>query len=168
MRKFLIILCAFVFLGTEIAWAQAKYPLFSSSLGGGGYGYYRRGVRRSVYRPYGGGRVYGEATTVFAGPKKITAPRKKIVIKYKPGQIELSEDLMEKLMPMIRRLQDGKVKSLEVIGICKDYNTTSHRQLSLDKILHSYSPNLEINFREISGPAVVNSNDNTMEFVEYW
>ena len=75
---------------------------------------------------------------------------------------------MEKLMPMIRRLQDGKIKSLEVIGICRDYNTTSHRQLRLDKILHSYSPNLEIKFREISGAAVISSNDNTMEFVEYW
>ena len=156
MKKFLICLCAFLFLGVEIAWAQARHPVFSSALGGGAY-YTGRGVRRSVYRP-GGGRAAAPAIL----------PRKKTIIKYQPGQIELSEDLMEKLMPTIRRMQDGKVKSLEVIGICRDYNTTSNRQLSLDKILRSYAPNLDIKFREISGAAVIRSNDNTMEFVEYW
>jgi len=132
--------------------------------------YGRRGVRRSVYRPYGAGnyRVPVEATTVFGGVQKVAVPRQKTIIKYQPGEIQISENSMEKLMPMIRRIQDGKVKSLEIIGICRDYNLTSNRQLSLDKILHSYAPNLSINFREISGPAVVNSNNNTMEFVEYW
>ena len=164
MKKFLIIACAFFLLGTEIAWAQ-RYPVFSSAVGGGGYA--RRGVRRSVYRPGGGGGGV-ITTTTFGGTQRVTVPRKKTIIKYDPGQIQISEEAMEKLMPMIRRIQDGKVKSVEVIGICRDYNITSNRQLSLDKILHAYSPNLTINFREISGPAVVRSNDNTMEFVEYW
>jgi len=165
MKKIFFALIMLLFLGADMAYA---YPVFSSALGGGGYA--RRGLRRSVYRP-SGARGYvapGETLTVFGGVQKVTAPRKKIVIKFEPGQVALSEDQMEKLMPMMRRIQDGKVKTLEVIGICRNYNVTSHRQMSVDKVLHSYSPNLEVKYREISGPAVVNSNDNTMEFVEYW
>ena len=168
MKKFLIILCAFLLLGTEIAWAQAKHPVFSSALGGGGYGYgygygyARRGVRRSVYRPYEGTR----SAYVVAQPAKWA--REKIVIKYEPGQIALANEHMEKLMPMIRRIQDGKVRSVEIIGICRDYNTIANREANISKILRSYAPSLNIRHREISGAAVIDSNDNTVEFVEYW
>ena len=165
MKKFLVILGILLFLGTEIAWAQAQHPVFSASLGGGGYGYGYyggRGVRRSVYRPVARTR----SEYVVAQPVK--RARKKIILKYEPNQIDLIDDQMEKLMPVVRNIQDGKVKTLEVIGICRDYNTISHRQRSLAKILRSYSPSLDLRFRQITGAAVIDSNDNTMEFVGYW
>ena len=164
MRKFLIILCALLFLGTEIAWAQAEHPVFSASLGGGGYGYYgRRGVRRSVYRPYG---AVTQTRHVAVVPAR--HPPEKLVIQYGPSQINLSNEQMEKLMPMIRRIQDGKIRKIELIGICRDYTITANRIANISKILRSYAPNLTIRHRDISGAAVVDSNNNTVEFVEYW
>ena len=158
MKKFLIILCAFFLLGAEIAWAQ---PVFSGALGGGG-GYYRSGVRRSVYRPRG-------ATTRYAAPAKpAIRPRSKIILKYEPGQMNLAQEQMEKLMPAVRRIQDGKVRKIELIGICRDYATAAIRITNLSRTLYSYAPNLQIDDRTIVGPAVVPSNDNTLEFVEYW
>lgn len=161
MKKFLIILCAFLFLGTDIVWAETQYPVFSSALGGGGGYYTRRGVRRSVYRPDG-------AQTAVVSARTVNRPRKKIVLQYAPGQIDLTNEQMEKLMPVIRRIQEGKVGTIELIGICRNYATTATRLTNLSRILYSYAPALRIHDRNISGPAVVDSNDNTVEFVEYW
>ena len=74
---------------------------------------------------------------------------------------------MEKLMPLIKRIQQRKTKSLEVIGIAKDYSLIYHRLTSLGRIFQSYTPHLMPDFRDISGPAVVKSNNHTVEFIEY-
>lgn len=132
----------------------AEAQTFSSALGGGvGYS-----ANRSVIK---NGQV------VRGGAVKKPVIRKKTVIRYEPNQIELTEAQMEKLLPMIRRLQDNRTKSLEVIGIAKDYNLIYHRQTSLGRMFQSYVPHLQVRFREISGPAVVQVNNHTMEFVEY-
>ena len=171
MKKIILILMAILFIGGEAAWAQDRQlPVFSSSLGGGGGYYGRRGVvrRGTVYgtrgRTYDG---YQKVNTVIAGPVKRKVMQKKTVIHYDADQINLSEKQMEELMPVIQRIQEKKTTSLDVIGIARNYNAISNRQLSLDKVLLSYAPNLRINYREISGPAVVDSNDNTVEFIEY-
>ena len=160
MKKFLIILCAVFFLSADVVWAQTRYPVFSSALGGGSGYYARRGVRQSFYRPRG-------ATRYVASD---TRPRihEKTILKYAPNQIDLENDQMEKLMPAIRRIQDGKARSIELVGICRNYATASNRLTNLTRILTSYSPNLNVKHRYIAGPAVVDSNDNTIEFIEYW
>ncbi|MBQ7413156.1 MAG: hypothetical protein IJV07_02650 [Alphaproteobacteria bacterium] len=171
MKKIILILMLILFVGADIAWAQEKQlPVFSSSLGGGGGYYGRRGVirRGTVYGTRG--RVYNgyqESHTVIAGPVRRKIMGKKTVIHYDADQIALNEKQMEELMPIIQRIQEKKTTSLDVIGIARNYNVISKRQLSLDKVLLSYAPNLRINYREISGPAVVDSNNNTVEFVEY-
>ena len=163
MKKIIIILCTFFLLGLEVSLAEAQYPVFSASLGGGGGYYTGRGVRRSVYRPYG-----GTTRTQYVARQIVKSPHEKLVLQYAPGQIDLTNEQMEKLMPMIRRIQDGKVRKVELIGICRDYMTTFNRLTNLIRTLHSYAPKLKIEHRDISGPAVVDSNNNTVEFVEYW
>ena len=171
MKKIILILMLMLFVGADVSWAQEKkLPMFSSSLGGGGGYYGRRGVvhRGTVYGTRG--RVYNgyqEGHTVIPGPAKRKVMQKKTVIHYDADQIGLNEKQMEELMPVIQRIQEKKTTSLDVIGIARDYNVISKRQLSLDKVLLSYAPNLRINYREISGPAVVDSNNNTVEFIEY-
>lgn len=149
MRKIFtaLILCFFISYSAE---AQT----FSAALGGASG--YKSG--RTVIK---NGQVVRSAST----RKPII--RKKTVIRYEPNQIELTEAQMEKLMPMIRRIQTGKTKSLEVVAIAKDYNLIYHRQTSLGRMFQSYTPNLSPDFREISGPGVIKSNNNTMEFIEY-
>ena len=167
MKKILFAVIGLLLMGSELAYAQG-YPVFSSSLGGGAGGVYtRRGVRRSVYRPGGYGYGYGEGHVVFGGVQRAAKPQKKIVLKYEPNQIAPTEEQMEKLMPLMRRMQDGKVDHVDIIGIDRSYNATSKRHMNLDQIFNSYSPNIKINFREISGAAVVPSNNGTIEIVEY-
>lgn len=132
----------------------AEAQTFSAALGGGSG--YRTG--RVVVK---NGQVVRSAST------RKPVVRKKTVIRYEPNQIHLTEAQMEKLMPMIRRIQTGKTKSLEVVGIAKDYSLIYHRQTSLGRVLQSYAPNILPNFREISGPGVVKSNNHTVEFIEY-
>ena len=140
-------------LGMSVAQAQE----FSSSLGGGGIGY--TGVRRTMYTPRG---------QVVAPTVRKQQRRKKTIVKYSPNQVDLNNDQMEKLLPLMKRIQDGKVKSLDVVAIARDYNMTYHRETSLGRVFQSYTPNIQPNFRHISGPAVVDSNDNTVEFIEYY
>ena len=168
MKKILFAIIGLLLIGTELAYAQG-YPVFSSSLGGGAGGVYtRRGVRRSVYSPGGyAGYGYGEGHVVFGGAQRAARHQKKIVLKYEPNQIAPSEEQMEKLMPLLRRMQDGKVDHVDIIGIDRSYNITSKRYMNLDQIFNSYSPNIKINLREISGAAVVPSNNGTVEIVEY-
>lgn len=149
MRKIFtaLILCFFISYSAE---AQT----FSAALGGG-----------SGYKS--GRAVVKNGQVVRTASVKKPVVRKKTVIRYEPNQIHLTEAQMEKLMPMIKRIQSGRTKSLEVIGIAKDYNLIYHRQTSLGQVFQSYTPNIRLDFREISGPAVIKSNDNTMEFVEY-
>ena len=168
MKKTLFAIIGMLLLGSELAFAEG-YPVFSASLGGGAGAYTNRGVRRSVYRPgvYGDGYVGGGGHVVIGGVQQAARAQKKIVLKYNPDQITLSEEQMEKLMPLVRRMQAGKVAYIDIIGIDKSYNATTQRHLNLDQVFNSYSPNIKINFREISGAAVVPSNDHTIEIVEY-
>lgn len=149
MKKIFIALAVFFFMS-----CVAEAQTFSAALGGG-----------SGYRS--GRAVVKNGQVVRTASVRKPVVRKKTVIRYEPNQIHLTETQMEKLMPMIRRIQTGKTKSLEVIGIAKDYNLIYHRQTSLGRIFQSYTPNLSPDFREISGPGVIKSNNNTMEFIEY-
>jgi hypothetical protein len=136
---------------TESVWAQS----FSSALGGGSYSRNRTVIQN------------GQIIHSRGNPVVKPIVRKKTVIKYEQNQVDLNESQMEKLMPIIRRIQSKKTTSLDVIGIAKNYSTIYHRQNSLAHIFQSYTPHLQPNFREISGPGVVKSNDNTIEFIEY-
>ena len=150
MKKFLFILVLGL-LTAKSTWAQS----FSSALGGGSYSSNKTIVQN--------GRI------VQTGGKTTIKPvfRKKTVIRYSENQIDLNESQMEKIMPIIKRIQSQKTKQLEVVSIAKDYNTNYHRQISLGRVFQSYTPHLQPNFREISGPGVVKSNNNTIEFIEY-
>ena len=156
MKKiFLLIFVAFIGI-SELAFAQ-NYPVFSSSLGGGSSGY--RASRYTMYRPNRGGR---------ATPVRQTIRSKKTIIKYDANQLDPTRDQIEKLMPSIKRIQDGKVSSCQLVGIAQSYSTASRRLVGLKRILESYSSSLVTRDRIISGPAVVSSNDNTVELIEYY
>lgn len=149
MKKIFFYLILILFI-SETSQGQ----MFSSALGGGGYSSSTKTVVKN-------GQV------VRTGAVKKPTVRKKTVIKYEPNQVQLTEAQMEKLMPMIKRIQQGKTKSLEIIGIAKDYSLIYHRLTSLGQIFRSYTPNLTPDFRDISGPAVIKSNNHTVEFIEY-
>lgn len=159
MKRIILLTCLSIFfMGVVTAQAQETYPVFSSALGGGGGSYRRSAVFRR-------GVVPGTRT---AGVKKIRkeAP-KKTVIRYEPNQTNLTDEQMETLLPLIQRIQAGEVRSLDVIAICRDYSTAYYRQSALGRMFRSYTPNLMPHFRQITGDAVLASNDNTMEFIEY-
>jgi len=158
MKKvFFVLTLLFGMVVTDTVMAQERYPVFSGSLGGGSGGV---GVRRTFYRPNSSGGV------VASRPQAVR--RKKTILKYAPDQVLLTEKQMERLMPMIKRIQDGKISSLEVVVIDTEYEAVSRRQTELVKLFLQYVPNFEPSFREISGPAVIASNDNTAEFIEYY
>ena len=143
-------------MGFSAARAQMDHPVFSASLGGGGAGYRGGAVVR---------RANGVVTSQTVQKRKV-APHK-LVLRYDGEQTLLSDEQMKKLMPVIQRIQSGQTQSLEVIGIGRDYNTVYHRQNALRQAFFSYTPNLTPYFREITGAAVVDSNNNTVEFIEY-
>ena len=148
MKKIFFYLILILFI-SDVSHAQT----FSAALGGGGH--------------YGSKTVVRNGQVVRTGAVKKPTVRKKTVIKYEPNQTHLTEAQMEKLMPLIKRIQQRKTKSLEVIGIAKDYSLIYHRLTSLGRIFQSYTPHLMPDFRDISGPAVVKSNNHTVEFIEY-
>ena len=149
----LLIFC----LGISVSWAQTNHPVFSASLGGGSGGVsYRNGT---VVRRANG--------IVSQTSQKRRAVPHKLVLNYSADQILLGEEQAAKLMPVIQRIQAGQVQSLEVIGIGRDPNTVYHRQNALRQMLMSYAPNLTPYFREITGAAVLDINNNTVEFIEY-
>ena len=148
MKKIFLCLALTLFI-SELSYSQS----FSSALGGSG-------LTTSH-------QVIKSGQGVRSGSIRKPVTRKKTVIRYEPNQVELTDAQMEKLMPMIRRIQAGKTKSLEVVGIAKDYSLIYHRQTSLGRMFQSYIPNLLPRFREISGAAVVKANNNTVEFIEY-
>ena len=144
-------------VGFSAARAQTDHPVFSASLGGGG----------TVHR---GGAVVrrtnnGVVTSQTVQKRKVVPH--KLVLRYEGDQTLLSDEQMKKLMPIIQRIQSGQTQSLEVIGIGRDYNTVYHRQNALRQTFFSYTPNLTPYFREITGAAVIEPNNNTVEFIEY-
>ena len=165
MKKILFAIIGLLLMGGELAYAEG-YPVFSASLGGGAGAYGYRGVRRSIYRP---GRYVGsgEHQVVYGGVRAASKPQKKIVLRYDPNQIELTEKQMETILPLIRRVQDGKVDHIDIISICRSHSAAAKRQTSLDQIFTSYNPNIKLNYRVISGAAVITANDHTVELVEY-
>ena len=168
MKKILFAIIGLLLRGSELAFAEG-YPVFSASLGGGAGSYGYRGVRRSMYRP--GSYVgvgSGETQVVYGGVRApASRPQKKIVLKYDPNQIELTEKQMETILPLIRRVQDGKVEHIDIISICRSHSAAAKRQTSLDQIFTAYNPNIKLNYRVISGAAVIAANDHTVELVEY-
>ena len=159
MKRIILLTCLSIFfMGVVAAQAQESYPVFSSALGGGGGAFRRSGVfRRGVVS---GTRTVGVKKTRKAAPKKI-------VIRYEPTQTNLTDEQMETLMPLIQQIQAGEVRSLDVVAICRDYSTAYYRQSALGRMFRSYTPNLMPHFRQITGDAVITSNDNTMEFIAY-
>lgn len=150
----LIFLC---FCAAPMVYAQAT---FSSALGGGA-GYVP--ARQTFYNP--------AAPTTHAAPAARPAARptfKKTTIKYSPAQVSPTSAQMEKLAPFIKRIQSHKIKSLELVGITRDYNLAYHRLDALSKIIEAYDINLPIDYQYITGNAVLKSNDNTIEILEYW
>ena len=170
-KAFLILLCLF-FIGIDVALAQERTPVFSSSLAGG-VGYTYRGVRRNMYRPamgynINGGSVTGTYSILTGSPNASSIRQKKYIFRYKDKQIELLENQMEKFMPFIKRLRENKTKSLEMFCIAKDRDIASRRCSNLIGILNSYKPDFKPTYKIISGPAVVKSNNNTVEIIESW
>ena len=154
MMKRIIGLFLILCMGISVARAQTDHPVFSSSLGGGSLS--RR--EGSIVRRVSGG-------TLQTVQKRRITPRK-LVLRYEGARLTLTDDQMQKLMPLFQRFQSGQSQSLEVIGIGRDYNTVYHRQNALRQTFMSYTPNLTPHFREITGAAVLDSNDNTVEFIE--
>ena len=128
---------------------------FSSALGGGSYTEKKAIIKNGQLVRTGGNTV-----------KKPIA-RNKTTIKYEETQINPTEEQIKKLMPRIKRIQSKTTKDLEIVCIAKDRNIVNHRNTSLGRIFQSYTPYLKPNFREIYGPAVIKSNNNTVEFIEY-
>ena len=154
MKKIIWISLLGICLGATEVSAQSGYPMFSSGLGGG-YVLQKGSIRR-----------LGSGSVARMAPVKRIAPRKTI-IRYEPNQIHLTEEQMKVLMEVIERVQEGKVRSLDIVGIAYDYNIIYHRETALGRIFQSYTPNLQPNFRHISGGGVVPSNADTVEFIEY-
>ena len=150
MKKFLLTLILGLLISEPIS-AQS----FSSALGGGSYT-----EKKAIIKN-------GQLVRTGGNTAKKPIARNKTTIKYEETQINPTEEQMEKLMPLIKRIQSKKTKDLEIVCIAKDRNIVNHRNTSLARIFQSYAPYLKPNFREIYGPAVIKSNNNTVEFIEY-
>ena len=175
MKKILFAIIGLLLMGSELAYAQ--YPVFSSSLAGGAGGIYtRRGVRRSVYRPggyagyvgyTGGGVVHETRSSISGTPNPATAYRvRKYVLRYSKYKTEVTKKEMEKLKPIIEHLKEGNVKSLDIVGIDRDPDLSQNRYSALVEIFRAYAPDIPINYRSISGIAVFETNDHTIEIIE--
>ena len=178
MKKILFAIIGLLLMGSELAYAQ--YPVFSSSLAGGAGGVYtRRGVRRSVYRPggYAGytgygydGNAIGETYSLLSGtasPTVIVKPIK-YILRYSKNKVEVTKKEMEKLKPIIQHLKDRKIKSLEIIGIDRDPDLSQSRYAKIVEIFTAYHPDIQINYRSISGVAVLETNNHTIEIIEHY
>lgn len=130
-------------------------PVFSSSLGGGGIGYGYTTVRD--------GRSY--APSARSQVQKRVVP-KRTVLHYTEEQTEPNEKQREILMKIARRIQDGKTSSVEVVSIARNNGIHYHRLTLLTRFFISYA-NKQILTKRISGASVLDSNNNTVEIIEY-
>ncbi len=130
-------------------------PVFSSSLGGGGIGYGYTTVRD--------GRTYTPSTR--SNMQKRVVPRR-TVLHYTEDQTELNEKQREILMKIVRRIQEGKTSSVEVISIARNNGIHYHRLTLLTRFFILYA-NKQILTKRISGASVLDSNNNTVEIIEY-
>ena len=155
MKKLLFIcgLMTCLMLG-EITTSWAA-PVFSSSLAGGG-ATYRSGTRKSVY-------TSGKSQK----KKRPLVATHKFVLRYEPGQVTLSKKQQEDLIPILQRIQSGKTRRLEVVGIAHHFNTVTARQRVIGRLIQAYAPQFAPHYRHITGNAVFDSNRDTMELIEY-
>ena len=130
-------------------------PVFSSSLGGGGIGYGYTTVRD--------GRTYTPSTR--SNMRKRVVPRRTVFC-YSVDQTAPNEKQREILMKIVRRIQDGKASSVEVVSIARDDNLNYYRLLTLNKFFQGYL-NVQPRNRRITGSSVLDSNNNTVEIIEY-
>lgn len=131
---------------------------FSASLGSGG--------SANVPSFNNGRRAIHSQSDVNYGRKNSRSTVRKTVLRFKPEQTELDETQKQKIMPIIKRIQEGKTTDLEVVGISRSDNKIYHRQMGLDQFFRGYVTNVRPFYRYVSGNAVMNSNDNTMEIFE--
>ena len=130
-------------------------PVFSSSLGGGGIGYGYTTVRD--------GRSYVPSARSHVQKRVIP---KRTVFHYTVDQTAPNEKQREILMKIVRRIQDGKTSSVEVVSIARDDNLNYYRLLTLNKFFQGYL-NVQPRNRRITGASVLDSNNNTVEIIEY-
>lgn len=156
MKQFLVCL-----LGISLMSSVAMAQQFSNSLGGGS--------SQKANSRYGVNRTQSNSTSSY-NDLKATSKKGvvKTVLRFTPAQIRLDDEHEKQIMPIIRRVQEGRTKSVEVVAISKNYNSTYQRINTLRQLFIGYTPNLIPSFRHITGRAVFNSNDNTVEIYEYY
>ena len=149
------IIC-FVLFGTSAVSAQ---PVFSSALGGGAS--YDSRIESTK-------RYNGKEQSVVT-QKKVVKPYK-TVLRYQPSETALNEEHRALLAKTIDRYNNGQIFQIELVGINRDEPTTSesyHRLIQVQRFFKAYMPETKIKSRYVMGSVVFDTNDNTVEILEY-
>ncbi len=157
MKK--IFLFSIIFLGILESSIVSAEPVFSSALGGGA-SYDTRSENVKRYK--------GQEQSVIM-QKKVVKPYK-TVLRYQPSEIALNEEHRALLAKIIDRYNNGQMFKIELVGINRDESTTSESYHRLRQVLgffESYMPGVNIKSRYVMGSVVFDTNDNTVEILEY-
>ena len=157
MKK--ISLLSIVFLALFSASSVLADPVFSSALGGGtSYGVRVGNINR-----------YNEKGQTNILQKKVVKPFK-TVLRYQPSETSLNEEHRALLAKIVDRYNNGQVFKIELVGINRDESTTSENYHRLRQVLgffEAYIPGIKIKSRYVMGSVVFDTNDNTVEILEY-
>lgn len=136
-------------LGTGIARAEERIPLFSPALFTGTEYYRGNTKRRAVI-------------------KQPIAPivRQRTVIRFQEGVTALDEEQKKQLLPFIERAQQEKISEIQLTAFSKTYYHSYLRILSLQRYFKAYVPKLNVRGREANVDSVMESNNNTVDVVE--